>query len=588
MNHFSSLSTRFTCISSAPENRKMGRDLAVLLESTVFNQNLVGKIFQVLLEYPYGAPWVRSLFRMAERAINDEFISLTSPMPRHNKFGDAPFIACFPNPFRGAVSARALKTLRVNEVSLAAVLTHEFSRLLGADHPLYPATQALQPISAKNLFAILESIIRLEIFPPGVVAAANFRIDSANLTGPCAGGEAGKKDVHHRKRRTRGAYEKHAQVLKSIRNIRKAIGAESKGALTNLMVDNAQHIFNQFQAEDESLDKLATEIVLRVLQGMASKSRQWTATTYLTVIQCFPDVLEVERFGERCGPQKGFQRYHMQAAKLIDEHYPLSPNTFETIRSGRKTERARHLALGSPDDLFRVLGLGPSFASTNKIDELASYVLRALLGFNGRRSVCLIELELRHLKKLGSIREIIVPSTKGRERNSILPIDWLWPEYALTAFDALVDACKTSSTSPSTRLSELAGFGSFKREQNEFFRGALLKEINRRVEQKSRLQSTHFARSWWYSWMVVRVYCAWFPELLRNPILADHLENPLFEKSCLRRLLNIFPSPCSDLLAGLQNLASHSSGERPWKNYIRSAPILTRLLHDLEYASHCV
>jgi len=116
----------------------------------------------------------------------------------------------------------------------------------------------------------------------------------------------------------------------------------------------------------------------------------------------------------------------------------------------------------------------------------------------------------------------------------------------------------------------------------------VLKEINRRVEQKSRLQSTHFARSLWYSWMVVRVYCAWFPELLRNPILADHLENPLFEKSCLRRLLNIFPSPCSDLLAGLQNLASHSSGERPWKNYIRSAPILTRLLHDLEYASHCV
>jgi len=26
----------------------MGRDLAVLLESTIFNQNLVGKIFQVL------------------------------------------------------------------------------------------------------------------------------------------------------------------------------------------------------------------------------------------------------------------------------------------------------------------------------------------------------------------------------------------------------------------------------------------------------------------------------------------------------------------------------------------------------------
>jgi hypothetical protein len=98
----------------------------------------------------------------------------------------------------------------------------------------------------------------------------------------------------------------------------------------------------------------------------------------------------------------------------------------------------------------------------------------------------------------------------------------------------------------------------------------------------------HFARSWWYSWMVVRVYCAWFPELLRNPILAEHLGNPLFETSCLRRLLNIFPSPCSDLLAGLQRLASHSSGERPWKHYLRSAPILTRLLHDLEYASERV
>ena len=354
------------------------------------------------------------------------------------------------------------------------------------------------------------------------------------------------------------------------------------------MIEIAQRIFNQFPADDTSLDKLATELVLSVIQGMASKSRKWMATTYLTVLQCFPDVLEVELFGERCGPQKGFQRYHMQAAKLIDEHYPLSPATFETIRSGLKTERARHLSLGSPDDLLRLLGLGPLFASTIKIDELASYVLRALLGFNGRRSVCLIEVEVRHLRKFASIREIIVPSTKGRERNIILPIDWLWPEYALRAFDALVDACKASKTPPCTRLSELAGFGTFKHEQNDFYREAFLKDINRRVEQKPRLQSTHFARSWWYSWMVVRVYCAWFPDLLRNPILTEHLKNPLFETSCLQRLLNIFPSPCSDLLAGLQKLASHASGERPWKHYIRSAPILMRLLHDLEYASHCV
>jgi hypothetical protein len=207
MNHLSALSTRFTCISSAPENRKIGRDLAVLLESATFNRNLLGKIFQVLLEYPYGAPWIKSVFKMSEKAIDDNFISLTSPMPRHNKCGDAPFTTWFPNPLCGAASAHALKTLRVNKLSVAPVLTHEFSRLLRADHPLYPATQTLRPISAKNLFAILESIIRLEIYPPGIVAAANFRIDSASPAGPNAAGEAGKKCVqrsrkHHRERRT--------------------------------------------------------------------------------------------------------------------------------------------------------------------------------------------------------------------------------------------------------------------------------------------------------------------------------------------------------------------------------------------------
>ena len=59
MNHFSSLSPRFTCIASAPENRKVGRDLAILLQSASFNCELsLGAIFKALLEYPYGTPWI--------------------------------------------------------------------------------------------------------------------------------------------------------------------------------------------------------------------------------------------------------------------------------------------------------------------------------------------------------------------------------------------------------------------------------------------------------------------------------------------------------------------------------------------------
>ena len=228
-------------------------------------------------------------------------------------------------------------------------------------------------------------------------------------------------------------------------------------------------------------------------------------------------------------------------------------------------------------------GVDPGSKIPDDFSGLASYLFRCLLGFSGRRASCLVGIQFDHLRSFNGFREIVIPSSKGGARNITLPLNPLWPDYALNAFDRFVDLGPQllDPVDRTSQLSDIAGMGTYTRKQVQQFQSALSAHL--KSVAPSGGGSTHVGRIGWYSWMPIRILCAQNPRLLGHPLLKDVVAGLLFDSESLERLRELFSESCGDVLFLLKRLADHSSDSIPAEHYIRSLHLLATLHHDLHY-----
>jgi hypothetical protein len=195
----------------------------------------------------------------------------------------------------------------------------------------------------------------------------------------------------------------------------------------------------------------------------------------------------------------------------------------------------------------------------------------------------LADISVENLHHSRNYADIVIPTSKGRLRNSISPISVLWPLHALTAYHRLKDLLDANpDIYRNKKLTEIAGVGSFHRTQRAKLRHAIRRLLRRLNPELKEAPPPHLGRVYWYCWMPVRLRCChdrrWLTHQLLKPLKTDTW---LSEES-LSRLSSAFDFAANPLEV-LRRMAGHSSERTPLEHYIRTIPLMVAVEHDLRH-----
>lgn len=257
---------------------------------------------------------------------------------------------------------------------------------------------------------------------------------------------------------------------------------------------------------------------------------------------CFPDLTDKWR------GKKILHRSQIRARKpLIDPH-----------------ELAIRLRLDTPPPTLEILLNLPS------LQDAARRVISIILLHGWQRFRALRLVELVHLIASPNFVEIIIPDNKGGWRMSRLPMDRLAPSNEIQYLRNFITTANAREVDPSTRLTEIAGFGTIERSgvnARKFYRIAL--------RHYGRM---HDGRHCGLSIAPLRAMVARNQKLLNHPYFPQNLRtHPWFSEEGLKAFLELVPAAQTDSVEVFRRIAGWTTYAQFSTSYCRSWHLILAL-----------
>jgi len=524
-------------------------------------KNGVFTIFLCCLFYPFGAHMLEAFASLSDEELGNDVLYIKSPMERHNKEGQPPYVIPLLNPFKH-ISLLAFRRFR------KAATDRQFLR----DRI---QTELGVPLdwSFRDICTALEAILAIR-HPPLLISIFNFTKDAVQPTTIDLSLTANVERKQHARAKLKYRYPLCQKLIRNRtrkRHQNDALWTPSREDLDGATVH----------------DRVVTEACIAYLNApieLGSKR---------------PDLLTVERYlylfryayeslssGERLS-YIGDAEEH--AITLFSELVPFPDADIDFLKK-KDRPRARLLALTNPLLVEREYGLNRPYPDLGNSIEAAMRVILIILFNCGRRARCLLDVQLKHFQACGRICDLVIPTTKVTLANGQrVPLSRLLSPADLDfVLSWLENLRKTQELSQETYLFDLLGIFRVKYLESDLGRSKMVEVFSRVLGKHGLALSTHLPRHTFVTWFAVRALLAHYPALRNHPILRDCIDHPWFSEEGLAAFRQVVPSRVSSASCAILPIIGHFLPTESRRSYGRAWSLLATLRASLLSAEAAV